>query len=366
MLDWWNRDDINASTPFLNISNVDECLEFHKEVIRTAAASRMDTGFSNDSGIASKRGLTKPIYIWKSEAGEPVSEQDNCKRCRLYRAVSLAAYEENCDIRNMIQGTEVSLQAKKSHVMRRASGFNELFEYLTIKEANADVDGEKAEKNHPSIFVLNQTTRPTPPIHPNISSQTSNLPTLNLRTNSGKRRAANRLHADNVREEALAALQRFQNSPDIKWTWGVDMDSSEFDQFRRAVDRGGLPPNSGYNNDLPNGPNSFSDSSTDSIGDVGFFSDLEENHQVVPDLDPAFFPPYPSNVDMTSRLPGRYLANFIDHPTIPMDNIQPSPPAPQKLVPLPKADTTLKPSGVAGANVPSYESSSGKSLSLPY
>ena len=111
MLDWWNGTDITHVTQLLNIGSIENCLDFHKEQIKIANEFWMDSGSNGDSGIASKNGLLKPVYIWKSNASKPISDQDNFHRCRLYRAVTLVAHDENSDIRNIIQGTEVSLKA---------------------------------------------------------------------------------------------------------------------------------------------------------------------------------------------------------------------------------------------------------------
>ena len=175
-----------------------------------------------------------------------------------------------------------------------------------------------------------------------FTTQDGNLPVLNPRTKRGRKLAAKREMAGKVREDALVAMEHFKNMLELKWSSGIDMELSELRQFCRAVDTGGKLPNSGYNNNLPNGPDSHSDSSNESIGDGGFYSDLEEEHLQVPDLDAALFPPYPPNVIFHSRLPSRYLVNFIDHPTIPMDDVRASLPPLKTVVPLPSAKATLK------------------------
>ena len=106
-----------------------------------------------------------------------------------------------------------------------------------------------------------------------FTTQDGNLPVLNPMTKRGRKLAAKREMAGKVREDALVAMEHFKNMPELKWSSGVDMELSELRQFRRAVDTGGKPPNSGYNNNLPNGPNSHSDSSDESIGDGEFYSD---------------------------------------------------------------------------------------------
>ncbi|KAF8816389.1 hypothetical protein BYT27DRAFT_7248275 [Phlegmacium glaucopus] len=76
----------------------------------------------------------KPVYIWKPDAMKPISEHDTCHRCHLYCAVALGTNDEHCDIRNQIQGMEVSFGAKKEVAIRRASRFNQLYKYLSVKE----------------------------------------------------------------------------------------------------------------------------------------------------------------------------------------------------------------------------------------
>src|SRR6266542_2389698 len=89
--------------------------------------------------------LNKPGYTWHASANDlPNIPNNNCTWCRLYRAVAVGVMDQVCDTYNMAHGCEVVNEAEKDIGIRRASGFNELFEAVLKKECDA---GELAARS---------------------------------------------------------------------------------------------------------------------------------------------------------------------------------------------------------------------------
>lgn len=135
----------------------------------------------------------------------------------------------------MIHGTKVSLSAQKSQVLCRAAGFHQLFKYLNIKEASA----APANANiHSDIYPPSQ-------FQP-FSEDISDLPKINTRSKKGKKIAACRLHATEVRQGAIGNVEKLQNVPSLKWTWGVNMDESELMNLQQSAEPQQRCPHTGY------------------------------------------------------------------------------------------------------------------------
>ena len=320
LLDWWNLKGLGRVMVTLNSSNLDECLRYHKQQIRIST----ENATASDNDLNSN--FSKPHYIWKPNTLEAISTDDSCTRCRLYRAVALGTHDEQRDIQNHINASEVSLSAQKLLVMRRASGFNQLFEYLTIKEVNVDADAVAANDGAVSI------TQNVPA--PHLSNDPPDLPPLNLRSKKGKKYAGRRDLAETVRQVAVTEVGRLQNMPGLKWTWGIDLSLSELGELHRSADTGHKLPHSGYDTSLPSGSNTRSDPGFDKLisGDDEFCTDIADDIQSVPDLHPDNFPPYPQ---LLSKKRSIYLKSLYDDPVGPMDSPYPSTVAPSYVVPPP-------------------------------
>ena len=111
--------------------------------------------------------------------------------------------------------------------MHWASGFNELFEYLTIKETNTDVHGKATEPGLLDSETMTTNKRSSHTTRYEITTQYGNLPVLNPRTKRGRKLAAKHEMAGKVREDALVVMEHFKNMPELKWSSGVDMELSE-------------------------------------------------------------------------------------------------------------------------------------------
>jgi hypothetical protein len=281
-LSWWNLSRLITQKDILSIYTIEKCLAFHRKQVA-------DSGAGNNIPPDGGR-FHRPAYIWKQNADKPVTESDKCPRCRLYRAVALGMQDEHRDIKNLVRGMDSSFAENKNQSMRRASGFNQLFEFLSIKEQDPLAETEFSQAVTPSSYP-----------EPQLSTENIALPDLALRSKKGKRVAGRRDLAERTRQEAIAGVKRMSNMASLKWTWGADLDPMELRSLRRAADTGHQLPHSGYDMSLTHGPTSRSDSpvlSAAEIDDTGYFSDVGEDIQPVPDLDNI-----PSPLALRSHLP---------------------------------------------------------------
>ena len=295
---WWTHDStLKDPKTLLNIHNIETCLSFHREQLSLSAAAGP---FSPKSPPSSN-----PVYIWKPDAAVPISGTDNCKRCRLYRAVSLGAMDERREIHDLAHGLEASFSFDKRLTMRRASGFNMLYEYLSIKEQDPDAAAAAAAAD----LNLNN---PLPVSAPEIDADET-LPKLkSSRSKKGIKVKERRELAAAVRLGAINEVERMQNMPALKWTWGVDMDASDLPALHRSVDTGNQLPHSGYDESLTHGSDTRSETSVpNDLGEEGNFSDVSEHtRRPVPDIHPAEIPQLNSQHHQHKR--SEYLASFRD------------------------------------------------------
>ena len=170
--------------------------------------------------------------------------------------------------------------------MRRASGFNQLYEYLINKEQDPNVAAAAVTapdtRPHPIGSI-----QPPPP----FGSDDETLPTS--RTKRGRKVAARRDIVKSVRHRAIADIKQLQNQPSLKWTWGVDMAKGELANLKRAADGGNKLPHSGYDSSLSWGRDSRSNSIPPSpIHSDGYFSDLGDDVRPVEDMDERLCLPF--------------------------------------------------------------------------
>lgn len=299
---WWKSKNPISDDKYLSMKTIEICLEYHRRQRENYKAdngpSRRDTGFQ------------RPVFIWKTDASSPITDGDTCNRCRLYRAVALGTQDEHRDIRNLVQGMECSFAAHKQQSLRRASGFNQLYEYLSVKEQDPAAATEFTQNFTPTSYPL-----------PTLSHNNIRLPLIPSRSNERKRLADRRVTAETVRQEAITEVQRISNMAPLKWTWGADMDLNEIKNLRRSADNCHRLPHSGYDTSLPQGVGTRSESPLLTVNDIdedANFSDIGEDILPVPEMDIERFPP----LDIRSPFkPIRYLLTLHEHDDQDMDAV---------------------------------------------
>lgn len=290
---WWTDEQLGSfqetfSNSILSINNIDDCLDFHRHQIKLLP-------LKNHTLLSSSP--KKPTYIWKPDATNPITKSDNCKRCRLYRAVAMGTLDDHRDTYNLIQGMESTFKMKKEEALRRASGFNQLYEYLLIKEQNLnDAPAAAMTANDalipPPIFG-SRISRDVPIEAPLIEPLESLPPMASKKSKKGKKVAGRRAVASAVRSEAIAELRKIENVPSLKWTWGAEIDSSDLLALRRSVDMGYRLPHSGYDISLTEGSDTRSRSTVRDLGvnDDTYYGEIsEEAARPIPDLNPNKVP----------------------------------------------------------------------------
>jgi hypothetical protein len=151
----------------------------------------------------------------------------------------------------MVHACEVANEAEKATAIRRASGFNELFEAAVKKECNVereDKSGSAANKGKEKQFDLEVKA---------------------------------------LKEYIVETLK----TGDRKWTWGVDLTDEDLRDLIRGADRGHQVSHSGYDEDLPSSSASGETSSNLEDKDVRFES-ISKSITIIPALHPLEIPDY--------------------------------------------------------------------------
>ena len=129
--------------------------------------------------------------------------------------------------------------------------------------------------------------------------------------------------AAQVRNEAISEVERMQNHPSLKWTWGVSMDIADLEHLHGSIYDGNQDLYSGYYTTLMHRSDTWTTLTlTHDIANInnGYFSDISiEAQQPVMDLDPKNVP------DCLYQhiwcKPSCYLIGLCDDSQIPMDTI---------------------------------------------
>jgi hypothetical protein len=176
---------------------------------------------------------------------------------------------------------EVSLAAKQELTMRWASGFNQLYEFLVIKELDAAATTTFFDKVPHPISA--------PELH---EESLSPVAKSKRASRSNKKLAARRKAAEDVQRGAIAEVARLENLPSLKWTWGAVLEPSDLKALVRSADKGMELPHSDYDSSLPFGRNSRTWSPEVSVqGDyAGIYSEIGSDVQSIPDLDEDSYP----------------------------------------------------------------------------
>lgn len=229
-LPWWNgaRPRIKHNT-YLSFSTLATALAEHKVHLSNLTGSAQ-------APIDFTAELNKPAYTWHSEAQADL--ENPCTRCRLYRAVSLGIVDKLRDVQNRVHGLEVANQGEHDIGMRRASGFNALYEMVLQKEIDLETAAESG--SGPGL------------------GRTITQRFLGSKKGKGKAKEVTelvekrRVEAEEQWYESSRHPGSFQDSAS-KWTWGVELNSQDLWDMIRGADKQYQLPHSGYDEELATG-----------------------------------------------------------------------------------------------------------------
>ena len=266
---WWDEGQMpTGKTPFLNSSSLKSALDHYRIQL---AEAHIPFGVPHSiSNLASE--LNKPAYTWHSTVNDNLPNTPiDCTRCRLYRAVGLGLMDQVRDVYNMVHALETSNQAERDIAIRRASGFNELYEAAIKKEADLEsASGERPDQQSGSQSAGNA---------------------------KGKKRFGPEVETLKQLTKRLVMQGVMASS---KWTWGVDLTDDDLRALIRGADRHYQLPHSGYDQDLISGPLHSKSSDAldpDNLEDPNDpelrFDELSSSIRIIPELHPYDFPTYP-------------------------------------------------------------------------
>jgi len=168
--------------------------------------------------------LNKPAYTWYSSVNDDLP--NDCTRCRLYRAVAVGVVDQLRDTYNMVHACEVGNVAEKDIAMRRASGFNELFEASLKKECERGA------------------VEPEPG---------SGLGDEGGTKGKGKQTERFGPEVKGLKDWMKKVVKDAEHNAARKWTWGVDLTDEDLLCLIQGADSKYQLPHSGYDQDLSTG-----------------------------------------------------------------------------------------------------------------
>jgi hypothetical protein len=265
--DWWTKDEAPRIGDYLNFNRLASCLSFHAQVCNESIKS-FSTGTGTD----------KPVAGHERMAPEPIIHL-SCNRCMRYRGVAIDALQNIHSLRAQIQQQEATLEQQRLLIMRRASGFNKLYEAAVIKDTEVPVTTlapAETEQLAPSVTAHEDVPAPQPsapqPSAPESSAPESSAPrqlrarkhfqqerrgTAAQRAQSKKAKKPTKLTnaqlAEILRQHAVAERDTLTRHPSLKWTWGEDLDRGDIRQLFRGADRNYELPHSAYDYSLKTG-----------------------------------------------------------------------------------------------------------------
>lgn len=202
----------------LDTATMHECLREHRQFTEH---------------IAPKMTFEKPRYTWGRGLLSQGTNDVGCADCRPMRAIVTAACDELRELRQVVDSLESFFDMECELSNRRASGAYSLFtsaELKGMKEGEVAVDAETGIQQKipsaPPQLVAGSVRRPKK--GPEVVKQVSRA--------------------------AKADLLDFKSRPNLKWTWGVDLDIKDLEDLMGSRYHGRLEQShSGYDTDLPDG-----------------------------------------------------------------------------------------------------------------
>jgi hypothetical protein len=222
---WWTL-PLAEDMEILAESNVEECIEFHHLSAKTQP-------------VVPGR-FEKLKYSWcRDLAMDPRGVDIQCRRCKLYRAVSIGAADDVQDLRHQWQGWEEYFKTHSYAVARESIGFFELYQAAIRKELNAGGTDAPASNAGGSNAGGSNAGGPNAD-HSEVSANGivySDAADSQQSPPNTKFNQATRLRSEEVRLEAAANLVRLQSLPNVKWTWGPDLSDDEAVKYLRPAPR---------------------------------------------------------------------------------------------------------------------------------
>jgi len=210
---WWQGVRAPGPGNILGSGTLQECLDFHRRLI---------------PAIHPVTSYEKHAYMWR-ELWQAAGE--DCALCPQLQAVVIAACEQLQTLRQQVDAFETCYDMERDLGNRRASGFNALFGSAIIKET-----ADRAEPYDAETGVQAPAT------------------TLIDVGGSIRKPKKGPEVVERVRAQAARELLEFQRRPNLKWTWGADLDIADLPDMAGAVYNNRQNwSHSGYDTDLADG-----------------------------------------------------------------------------------------------------------------
>lgn len=236
---WWTGPLPPKQEHFLDLTTLDACLKYHREV----------------SGIKEilPTSLLKSSYTWSRHVmdGNMSPATIDCERCRLYRGVALSVQDTFQDLQRHTEALAVFQEANADNCQRRAAIAFQLYEAAAAKE--------------------------TPP------------PLRMMTAKLSKQQRSTKARSQQVAAAAAADLKRLQNGPELKWSWGPSLSRLDvLSAVKPPVTSGRI--HSGYATSLPGDEQGSDSDGNDSVGSNPIFSEIGGDNVDIPELESADYP----------------------------------------------------------------------------
>lgn len=296
-VNWWAGNSPPQDSELLNsLASIYSCLVLHREQLKSRSSATTAAPATATSAIAAlARAALAPGETTSATATALTSDANpsfrsslpqvalHCNRCIMYRNAAMDALHSLKALRLQLHAKETIFENQHLLSMRRASGFNTLFEHVVIKETELPspspaIPSASAPISTPQLdqrLLHNQKSANRSPPRPASRKRLTNLQLANI-----------------LREHAQADHDRLTQHPSLKWTWGTDLHERDVRKLFRAADTGYRLPHTGYDESLPDGElqGRYSDrSSLPNMSGSASYS-IVGDPAIVPDLSSQDFP----------------------------------------------------------------------------
>ena len=210
--DWWLRTECPSTEAIFWAGTLRECIMFHREYVKP---------------IEPATSFEKLEYTWRNipAAG------NECNDCPKFRSIAFTACEQIQMLRQQVDAFETIFDMERELSNRRAAGFHALYESAVVKETAANAEPYDAETG---------LSTPAPP-KPEVAGTI-------------RRPKKGPVVVKRVQAQATQDLHAFQSRPNMKWTWGADLEVDDLKDMAGAVYNNLQHlSHSGYDTDLADG-----------------------------------------------------------------------------------------------------------------